>query len=119
MPTTSYGSELAPGDHTDIDDAPVCCGNDMTGKTTPDGGRDYTCGICRTVVAIAVNGLVTSIADWPPAPRGPAFEPTRRPDPTPSGLARGRIRRPLPPTDAAPSKTSTHRPAQPSGRSPP
>jgi hypothetical protein len=60
-PTTSYGYELSPGDDTDIDDVPVCCDEDMAGKDTERGGRDYTCGDCGTVVSIAASGLVSDI----------------------------------------------------------
>lgn len=60
-PTTSYGYELSIGADTDIDDVPVCCGDDMTGKNTARGGRDYTCGDCGTVVAISASGLVSDI----------------------------------------------------------
>ncbi|MGY0062829.1 hypothetical protein ACWY4P_40890 [Streptomyces sp. LZ34] len=59
-PTTSYGYELSPGADTDIDDVPVCCG-DMEGKDTDDGGRDYTCPGCKTVVSISASGLVDDI----------------------------------------------------------
>ncbi len=60
-PTTSYGHELSPGDDTDRDDVPVCCGEDMTGADTRRGGRDYTCGDCGTIVSIAASGLVKDI----------------------------------------------------------
>jgi hypothetical protein len=60
-PTTSYGYELSIAADTDIDDVPVCCGDDMTGKDTERGGRDYTCGTCRTVVLISSSGLVDDI----------------------------------------------------------
>ncbi len=60
-PTTSYGYELSIADDTDVDDIPVCCGNDMTGKPTDAGGREYTCGTCRTQVLIAASGLVDDI----------------------------------------------------------
>ena len=60
-PTTSYGHPLTIADDTDIDDIPVCCGEDMTGKDTKRGGRDYTCGNCRTAVSIAASGLVDDI----------------------------------------------------------
>ncbi|MFE0845241.1 hypothetical protein [Streptomyces rochei] len=60
-PTTSYGYELSIGDEADRDDIPVCCGDDMAGKDTLRGGRDYTCGTCKTVLLIAANGLVSDI----------------------------------------------------------
>ena len=60
-PTTSYGYELSLAAETDLDDVPVCCGDDMTGKTNSRGGRDYTCGECGTVVVIAASGLVSDI----------------------------------------------------------
>lgn len=60
-PTTSYGYELSIADDTDIDDVPVCCGDDMTGADTKRGGRDYTCGVCGTIVSISASGLVNDI----------------------------------------------------------
>lgn len=60
MPTTSYGHELSPGDDTDLDDIPVCC-DGMDGKDTSNGGRDYTCPDCGTVVSISASGLVDDI----------------------------------------------------------
>ncbi len=53
MPTTSYGYELTIGDHTDCDDIPVCCDNDMSGQDN-DGG---------TALTIAPSGLVSDIAE--------------------------------------------------------
>jgi hypothetical protein len=60
-PTTSYGYELSIADDTDLDDVPVCCGDDMTGTDTEGGGREYTCRACPTVVLIAESGLVDDI----------------------------------------------------------
>lgn len=62
-PTTSYGYELSPGDDTDRDDIPVCCSDDMNGKKTAEGGIDYTCGDCGTVLEIGANGLVFDIRE--------------------------------------------------------
>jgi hypothetical protein len=62
-PTTSYGYELSIGDDTDHDDVPVCCGDEMTGKDAPRGGRSYTCGTCKTLVVIAASGLVSDITN--------------------------------------------------------
>jgi hypothetical protein len=62
MPTTSYGHELSPGDHTDLDDTPVCCDEDMTSKDTAHSSRVYTCD-CGATVTIAPNGLVSDIRD--------------------------------------------------------
>ncbi|MFG2276694.1 hypothetical protein ACGFNY_43920 [Streptomyces chartreusis] len=59
-PTTSYGHPLTPGDEIDLNDTPVCC-NDMTGADTGNGGRDYTCPNCHTVLSISPNGLVDDI----------------------------------------------------------
>ena len=61
MPSTSYGYELSVGDDAGLDDMPVCCSDDMTGRDTACGGRDYTCRTCTAVVAIAPNGLVSDI----------------------------------------------------------
>lgn len=60
-PTTSYGYELDIAMETDLDDIPVCCGQDMTGENTECGGRDYTCPACGTVVSISASGLVDDI----------------------------------------------------------
>jgi hypothetical protein len=60
-PTTSYGYELEIGDDAGLDDTPVCCGKDMTGKKTAQGGIDYKCGNCLTTVDIGRNGLVDDI----------------------------------------------------------
>lgn len=60
-PTTRYGYELSIADDTDLNDIPVCCGDDMTGKDAEGGGREYTCGTCRTEVLIAASGLVDEI----------------------------------------------------------
>ncbi|MEV0556185.1 hypothetical protein AB0I27_22385 [Streptomyces sp. NPDC050597] len=62
-PTTSYGYELSIADDTDIDDTPVCCGEDMAAKGTARGGRDYTCGNCSTLVMISASGLVDDIIE--------------------------------------------------------
>jgi hypothetical protein len=62
-PTTSYGYELQIADDAGIDDVPVCCDEDMTGKDTKSGGRDYTCSSCSTVVMIKANGLVDDIIE--------------------------------------------------------
>jgi hypothetical protein len=59
-PTTSYGYELSIGSDTDINDVPVCC-DDMEGKDTESGGREYTCPDCSTVVSISSSGLVDDI----------------------------------------------------------
>ncbi|MEU3528841.1 hypothetical protein AB0E62_34170 [Streptomyces sp. NPDC038707] len=63
MPTTSYGHELAIGDHTERDDTPVCCDSDMTSQDHNAGHRDYTCGVCSAVVTIDPNGIVFDVAD--------------------------------------------------------
>jgi len=60
-PTTSYGYELEIGDDAGHDDTPVCCGEDMTGKDTGRGGREWTCGDCGTVLLISASGLVDDI----------------------------------------------------------
>lgn len=60
-PTTSYGYELSIGAETDVDDVPNCCGNSMDSKETRNGGREYTCSACSTVVLIAASGLVDDI----------------------------------------------------------
>jgi hypothetical protein len=62
-PTTSYGYELTPGDEADRDDIPVCCYDDMSGATTEEGGIDYTCGDCGTVLEIDELGLVADIRE--------------------------------------------------------
>lgn len=62
-PTTSYGYELTPGDDAGHDDVPICCNNDMPGGKTPDGGIDFTCGSCGTVVEIDESGLVFDIRE--------------------------------------------------------
>jgi hypothetical protein len=62
-PTTSYGYELSIADDTDIDDVPVCCGDDMPGKKLDDGGIEYTCGSCGTVLEIDELGLVFDIRE--------------------------------------------------------
>lgn len=61
MPTTSYGTDITPGDDTGLDDTPICCDDDMTGRDTKNGGRSYTCGTCSTVVTIAASGIVADI----------------------------------------------------------
>ena len=66
-PTTSYGYELSPGDETDLDDIPVCCGSDMTGKKLDDGDIEHACENCGTVLEINENGLVWDIREKPAA----------------------------------------------------
>lgn len=63
MPTTSYGHELEIGDDAGLNHNPVCCDDDMSSKTTSDGGRRYTCGDCNTVLTVSANGLVSYITD--------------------------------------------------------
>jgi hypothetical protein len=63
-PTTSYGYELSPGDETDLDDTPRCCGESMTAKAPDeDGDREYLCGQCGTALEINENGLVWDIRE--------------------------------------------------------
>lgn len=65
-PTTSYGYELSPGDEADLDDAPQCCGGDMTaGPSDEDGDRDYVCdnGECGTRLTITGAGVVLDILE--------------------------------------------------------
>jgi predicted RNA-binding Zn-ribbon protein involved in translation (DUF1610 family) len=60
--TTSYGFPLSPGDHAGNHDIPICC-DDMVGKDSGDGGRDYTCPGCGAVVSISASGLVDDIRE--------------------------------------------------------
>ncbi|MFD5491583.1 hypothetical protein ACFWH4_01245 [Streptomyces sp. NPDC127091] len=62
-PTISYGYELEIADDAGLDDIPVCCDDDMTGKKTESGGIDYTCGGCGTVLEIGEGGLVSDIRE--------------------------------------------------------
>jgi hypothetical protein len=62
-PTTSYGYELEIADDAGHDDVPVCCGDDMNGEKTAEGGIDYTCGSCGTVLEIDELGLVSDIRE--------------------------------------------------------
>lgn len=61
MPTTSYGYELAPGDDAGHENIPVCCDTDMNGKKTAQGGIDFTCRRCGTVLEVDEDGLVYDI----------------------------------------------------------
>lgn len=62
-PTTSYGYELEIADDAGHDDIPVCCGDDMTAKNLDDGGIEYTCAGCGTVLEIDELGLVFDIRE--------------------------------------------------------
>ncbi|MEW2267883.1 hypothetical protein [Streptomyces sp. NPDC047868] len=60
MPTI-HGMELEDGHDLGVDATPICCGDDMDGKTTDSGGREYTCGGCGTEMIVRANGLVADI----------------------------------------------------------
>ena len=62
-PSTSYSYELRIADETDLEDNPRCCGDDMNGSKTTEGGIDYTCGSCGTMLEINENGLVWDIRE--------------------------------------------------------
>lgn len=61
IPTTSYGYELEIADDAGHNDTPVCCNRDMTGSKTAEGGVDFRCSRCRTVLEIDNSGLVADI----------------------------------------------------------
>lgn len=59
---TIYGMTLRIADELGHDDAPDCCGEEMTRSTD---GEDliYTCGCCRTVLTVDELGLIDDIRD--------------------------------------------------------
>jgi hypothetical protein len=61
-PTTSYGYELSIADDTDLDDVPICCGDDMIPKEV-GGGIEYSCPNCGTELDIDASGLVSDIRE--------------------------------------------------------
>lgn len=60
MPTI-YGMELEDGHDLGLDATPLCCDDQMDGKDTESGGREYTCGDCGTELSVKANGLVFDI----------------------------------------------------------
>lgn len=58
---TMHGMKLEDGHDLGLDATPSCCSDDMNGKGTEDGGREYTCGHCGTELIVSPNGLVFDI----------------------------------------------------------
>lgn len=60
---TIYGATVRVADEIGREDAPDCCGEEMTRSTDAHGDLIYTCGCCRTEVEVDDLGLVFDIRE--------------------------------------------------------
>ncbi|TGB06553.1 hypothetical protein [Streptomyces sp. MZ04] len=62
-PTICGYMELSLADEVGHDLAPDCCDDEMTGKVTDGGHKEYTRGDCGTVLEVDDLGLVWDIRE--------------------------------------------------------
>ena len=60
---TIYGMTPSIADEIGLEDAPDCCGAEMSRKDLDGGGIAYTCDCCGTVLEVDELGLVDDIRE--------------------------------------------------------